>query len=97
MNGSITTSTPAPEVGPKTTPLALATAALEAAQDRGLNADDAMAEARAKVWDARWRAVQADDTTMAEIWLDALALLGDKGGLRAVADRAAAEAKGGRR
>lgn len=96
MNGSITTSTKAPEVGPTTTPLALATAALEAAQDRGLSADDAIKEARAQVWAARWRSVLADDTTMAELWLDALAYLGDKGGIRAVADRAAGEAKGGR-
>lgn len=96
MNSSITTSTPAPEAGPTSTPLALATAALEAAQDRGLNADDAIKEARARVWAARWRSVLAGDSTMAELWLDALALLGDKGGQRALAVRAAAEAKGGR-
>lgn len=93
MNSSITTSTPAPEV--KSTPLALATAALEKAQDRGLSADDAIKEARAQVWAARWRSVLAGDATMAGLWLDALACLGDKGGVRAVADRAAAEAKGG--
>ncbi|MEU4386801.1 hypothetical protein [Promicromonospora sp. NPDC023805] len=96
MNSSITTSTPAPEVGPTSTPLALAKAALEAAQDHGLNPDDAIKEARAKVWAARWRSVLAGDATMAELWLDALAYLGDKGGQRAIANRAAAIAKGGR-
>lgn len=96
MNSSITTSTPAPEVGPTSTPLALAKAALEAAQDRGLNPDNAIKEARAKVWDARWRSVLAGDNTMAEIWIEALALLGDRGGQRAIALRAETGTKGGR-
>jgi hypothetical protein len=97
MTTSTTTSTPAPEVGPTTTPLALATAALDAAKARGLGADDAIHAARKKVWDARWRSVLAGDTTMADLYLDALAHLSDPGGVRAVADRAAAEAKGGNR
>ncbi|GAA4707239.1 hypothetical protein APR04_003772 [Promicromonospora umidemergens] len=97
MNSSITTSKPAPKAGPKTTPRALAIATLEAAQDRGLNADDAIKEARAKVWAARWKAVLAGDDTMAAVWIQALALLGDKGAKRAVADLAAAAAKEARR
>jgi len=96
MGSSTTTSTPAPEVGPKTTPLALATDALEAAKGRGYPAGEAIHVARKKLWEARLRSVLAGDDTMAELWLDALAHLGDKGGKRAVADRAAADAKGGR-
>jgi hypothetical protein len=99
MNASITTSKPAPEAGPKTTPIALATKALEDAKGRGHTPADAIHVARKKLWDARWRSVLAGDQTMADLWIDALSYLGDKGAKRAVADRAAAAAapaKGGR-
>lgn len=95
-----TTTTPATKAGPKSTPIALATEALEAAKGRGYTPADAIHVARKKLWDARWRSVLAGDQTMADLWIEALSYLGDKGAKRAVADRAAAaaaEAKGGRR
>jgi len=90
-----TSTTPAPETSPESTAHALATDALEAAKGRGHSTDEAVHVARKKLWDARLRSVLADDTTKADLYLEALAHLGDKGGKRAVADRAAA-AKGGR-
>lgn len=75
----------------------MAKSALAAAPARGLKGDDAVAEARKQVWRARWRAVLAGDQTMADAWLDALAHLGDKGGIVALAVRAKAAVSGGRR
>lgn len=85
-----TTTTPATKPGPKSSPMALATKALEAAKGRGHRADEAVHVARKQLWDARWRSVLAGDDTMANQWIEALAYLGDKGAKRAVADRAAA-------
>lgn len=80
-----------------TTARGMAKDALNSATARGLKHDDAVAEARRTVWQARWRSVLAGDDTMAQAWLDALAYLGDKGGLVAIANRAKVAVKGGAR
>lgn len=76
---------------------AIATDALKRATDRGHTGDNAIAEARKDVWRARWRAVLAGNDTQAGALLDALAQLGDQGGLTALANRAKAAVKGGAR
>lgn len=90
------TRTEAPEPV-SSTARALATAALKRATDRGHAGDNAIAEARKYIWHARWRAVLAGSDTQAAALLDALAQLGDQGGLTALANRAKAAVKGGTR